>query len=326
MMRLRLPSPTVVVCVLTIGLVIWHAVAFAEKPAESKKKAPAAPNKPVKAQTVQNRQVPMPSAAQGELSPATPAAPAVAPPATAPLVTSQADVASPAALPVEVPPVSFEAPGLPSPEVQLAAAPPPSEGREEPLVAPPAPATPSLDELPAPLAAEAIEEILRLRRAISAAAPADGGKAGSGLAPDDQFRQALLSLTGQPTALPLVAPTTPPQSTPAGPTEAEAREVGTRPETGEQEVGPEHHPRTFPPAERGGATSPEPVAEAGDLALVATLRDTSRLLDNRAHDYDAERRFDEAERLRSLAARLRKDARRIESTALAREAAHVPSY
>lgn len=321
MMRLRLPSPTVVVCVLTIGLVIWHAVAFAEKPAESKKQDQVVPSKTDQARTVQDRKAPKPSVAKKELSQATPAASP-----TAPLVTSQADVVAPPALSVEGPPVLFEEPGLPSPEVQLAAAPPPSEVREEPFLAPPAPATPSLDELPAPLAAEAIEEILRLRRAISAAAPGDGGKAGSGLAPDDQFRQALLSLTGQPTALPLVAPTTPPQSTPAGPTEAEAREVGTRPETGEREVGPEHRPRTFPPVGGSDETSPDPVDDAGDLALVATLRDTSRLLDNRAHDYDALQRFDEAERLRSLAVRLRKDARRIESTALARDAARAPSY
>lgn len=321
MMRLRLPSPTVVVCVLTIGLVIWHAVAFAEKPAESKKQDQLVPSKTDKARTVHDRKASMPPVAKRELSQATPADSPTARP-----LTSPADVAAPPAPPVEIPPISFEEPVSPTPEVQLAAAPPPSEVREEPLLAPPAPATPSLDELPAPLAAEAIEEILRLRRAISAAAPADGGKTSSGLAPDDQFRQALLSLTGQPAALPLVAPTTPPQSTPTGPTEAEAREAMTRPETGEREVGPEHLPRTFPPVGRGSATSPEPVDEASDLALVATLRDTSRLLDNRAHDYDAERRFDEAERLRSLAARLRKDARQIKSSALAREAAHAPSY
>jgi len=182
---------------------------------------------------------------------------------------------------------------------------------------PPTPTTPtaprSIDSIPAPLGADAIEEILRLRRSLSGGDDSRGStKEGQNQAADEQFRQALRSLGDQPrSSPPLPAPTAevPPLVEP------------TNEPNGAVEFIPDRLPSSH---------ADHDVLEscAADMAVVATLRDTSRLLDNRAHDLDAERRFDEAEKLRQLAARVRKDARRIESTALALEASAnvVPRY
>lgn len=169
-------------------------------------------------------------------------------------------------------------------------------------------------EIPAPLAAEAVEEILRLRRLLGTADLLPGGaRSGSAHAHDEQFRQALQSLVGQP-----VESTAP--RTIAPESRAERLPELMAPNTGAGRF------RVRTQVRQASGDENEAILESSsaDLEVVASLRETSRMLDNRAHDLDAEQRFNEAEKLRQLSGRLRKEARRIESTARAYEASVTP--
>lgn len=190
---------------------------------------------------------------------------------------------------------------------------PPTSVQRPPVARAPVPAvrqapTQSLEALPAPLSQEAIEEILRLRRALGVGGVVpSNAKEGTAVAPDDQFRQALLTLAGQ-SSYPLPAPVQPTRPLP----------IDNAPPVVEPTTEPPRVVELFPAQPSASETADAILASStADLAIVVSLRNTSRQLDSRAHDLDAEQRFDEAEKLRQLAARLRKDARRIESTALA---------
>jgi len=194
---------------------------------------------------------------------------------------------------------------------------PPAATSPDPSLAPsaPAPAVQQSPALSAPLTPDAIEEILRLRRAMGVSeslqvGPKDGG---APLSPDDQFRQALLTLAGQ-------APSLPPA--PAAVQAARPQSIDSLPPPVVDPTAERDRAVELIPAQ-GSAKSPgdESLESFGaDMIVVASLRDTSRMLDSRAHDLDEARRFDEADKLRRLAARLRKEARRIESTVMAHEA------
>lgn len=164
-------------------------------------------------------------------------------------------------------------------------------------------ATPSM-----PLAPEAIDEILRLRRLIGGDSNRPAGA--ERLASEEQFREALRELSGGG----------PKRS--AVPT-SEAADAAPRLDEARHTKGDE--PELIPAVPRTELTdSPPPAPGAHDLEygvdpdrlLIAQMRDTSRAMDNRAHDYEAERRFDEADTLRRLAGRLRRTARDLERTAL----------
>jgi len=193
---------------------------------------------------------------------------------------------------------------------------PPAATSPDPSLAPSdaAPAVQQSPALPAPLTPDAIEEILRLRRAIGMSESLRvGTKDDAPLSPDDQFRQALLTLAGQ-------APSLPPA--PAAVQAARPQSIDSLPPPVVDPTAERDRAVELIPAQ-GSAKSPgdESLESFGaDMIVVASLRDTSRMLDSRAHDLDEARRFDEADKLRRLAARLRKEARRIESTVMAHEA------
>lgn len=179
---------------------------------------------------------------------------------------------------------------------------------------------PGSQAIPSPLAEEAIEEILRLRRLLGTDEALPGINRGGGAAtPDDQFRQALRALIERPAAAePVVASPVPPDP-PVPPRSIQAERL-TRPVS--------ETPRRLVRSrvQRSAALDDQTTLDSADadLIVVGSLRDTSRLLDNRAHDLDLEQRFDEAQRLRQLAARLRKDARRIEATVPSHENGFAP--
>ena len=165
------------------------------------------------------------------------------------------------------------------------------------------------------LSPEVVEDILRLRRSLLGNSP--GAPSPNLLATEEQFKAALSQLSSD--AVAVNPPINPPPTLPYIPdTPNEAVPVPSPipepPNSPVWPVVPRQSSNATPPLYSPVPSDHDPLVELEeadpDEAIVAALRNTSRMLDNRAHDLDAEHRFDEAKQLRKLAARLRKDARK----------------